>query len=142
MPKNTKGGKKFKKSKKMEQADTSNVDFKSEDQEYGRVTKMLGDCRLDVELPDKTTITAHIRGKLRKRVWINTGDIILISLRDFDTSTGDVIAKYSPEHVQALVKYGEITSKFNAGGNEFDVDGESSDEEVAFEEEKYDIDDI
>ena len=141
MPKNMKGGKKFKKSKKMGQdEDAGHPDFREEGQEYARVVKCLGDCRLDVELADKRTLTAHIRGKLRKRVWIRNGDIVLVSLRDFDENKADVIGKYSDENVQALIKYGEITTKFSAGGNVFDV--ESSDEELAFEDGDYDVDNI
>lgn len=30
---------------------------------------------------------------MRKRVWINSGDIILVSLRDYQDSKADVIAK-------------------------------------------------
>ena len=141
MPKNTKGGKKFKRGKKGDEGNESAAQFKDEGQEYGRVVKMLGDCRLDVELPDKTNLTAHIRGKLRKRVWIETGDIVLVSLRDFDDSKGDVIAKYSSDQANSLVRYGEITSKFKSAGNDFNSD-ESSDEEVAFEEDEFDVDDI
>merc|ERR1712136_684812 len=33
----------------------------------------------------------HIRGKLRKKVWINQGDIILVGLRDYQDAKADVI---------------------------------------------------
>merc|ERR1719193_2659675 len=32
---------------------------------------------------DGTKRLCHIRGKMRKKVWVNLGDICLISLRDF-----------------------------------------------------------
>lgn len=31
---------------------------------------------------------------MRKRVWVNAGDIILVSLRDYQDGKADVIAKY------------------------------------------------
>merc|ERR1719216_380949 len=37
----------------------------------------------------------HIRGKLRKKVWINQSDIILVGLRDYQDAKADVILKYS-----------------------------------------------
>merc|ERR1712169_163223 len=40
---------------------------------------------------------AHIRGKMRKKVWINQGDIVLLSLRDFQDDKADVIQKYSSD---------------------------------------------
>merc|ERR1712134_107511 len=35
----------------------------------------------------------HIRGKLRKRQWINTSDIILVGLREYQDAKADVIMK-------------------------------------------------
>merc|ERR1719433_1122372 len=44
----------------------------------------------------------HIRGKLRKKVWINQSDIILVGLRDYQDARADVILKYSPEEARNL----------------------------------------
>jgi initiation factor 1A len=46
--------------------------------EYAQVVKMLGNGRLEAKCFDGQTRLAHIRGKLRKKVWINQGDIILL----------------------------------------------------------------
>ena len=48
-----------------------------------KVTKMLGNGRLEAMCFDGTKRLCHIRGKLRKKVWINQSDIILIGLRDY-----------------------------------------------------------
>ena len=56
---------------------------------------MLGNGRLEASCFDGEKRLAHIRGKLRKKVWINQGDIILLSLRDYQDEKGDVIMKYS-----------------------------------------------
>jgi translation initiation factor 1A len=56
---------------------------------------MLGNGRLEAQCFDGTRRLGHIRGKLRKKVWINQGDIILLSLRDYQDEKGDVILKYS-----------------------------------------------
>lgn len=42
-----------------------------------------GNGRLEALCFDGTRRLGHIRGKLRKKVWINQGDIILLSLRDY-----------------------------------------------------------
>merc|ERR1712000_458293 len=52
--------------------------FKEEGQEYAQVLKMLGNGRLEALCSDGSKRLAHIRGKLRKKVWINQGDIILL----------------------------------------------------------------
>lgn len=61
--------------------------------EYAQVVKMLGNGRLEAQCFDGNRRLAHIRGKLRKKVWINQGDIILLSLRDYQDEKGDVILK-------------------------------------------------
>jgi len=44
---------------------------------------MLGNGRLECNCFDGTKRLGHIRGKLKKKVWISQGDIVLIGLRDF-----------------------------------------------------------
>ena len=51
--------------------------------EYAQVIKMLGNGRLEAMCFDGVKRLCHIRGKLRKKVWINTSDIILVGLRDY-----------------------------------------------------------
>lgn len=47
--------------------------------------------RLEAQCFDGTRRLGNIRGKLRKKVWINQGDIILLSLRDYQDDKGDVM---------------------------------------------------
>lgn len=69
---------------------------------------MLGNGRLEAMCFDGSKRLAHIRGKLRKKVWINQGDIILLSLRDYQDEKGDVILKYSADEARSLKTYGEL----------------------------------
>lgn len=69
---------------------------------------MLGDSRVEVKCADGTTRICLIRGKMVKRVWINTGDVILVGLREFDNGKADVIHKYSPFEAKSLHAYGEL----------------------------------
>merc|ERR1711865_700949 len=80
----------------------------------------------------------HIRGKLRKKVWINGGDIILLGLRDYQDTKADVILKYTSDEARNLKAYGELpdTAKINESTEvEF---GDDDDVEFDFDE----IDDI
>jgi translation initiation factor 1A len=52
--------------------------FKVESQEYAQVTKLLGNCRLEVQCFDGKTRLANIRGSMRKKVWIKINDVVLI----------------------------------------------------------------
>ena len=69
---------------------------------------MLGNGRLEAMCFDGEKRLAHIRGKLRKKVWINQSDIILLSLRDYQDEKGDVILKYSADEARSLKAYGEL----------------------------------
>ena len=86
--------------------------------EYAQVVKMLGNGRLEAMCFDGEKRLAHIRGKLRKKVWINQGDIILLSLRDYQDEKGDVILKYTADEARNLKAYGELpeNAKINETG--------------------------
>ena len=106
MPPNKKGGKNYKKGKHADDAPV--IYERLEDQMYGRVIKVLGNCNLLVYCNDNRERLCHIRGNMRKKVWINTGDIVLISIRDFGKEEagkmgrGDVCAKYDQNVVLKL----------------------------------------
>ena len=55
---------------------------------------MLGNGRLEAFCFDGVNRLCHIRGKLRKRVWIGVGDIVLLGLREFQDQKADIILKY------------------------------------------------
>src|ERR1700760_1332798 len=92
---------------------------------------MLGNGRLEAMCFDGSKRLAHIRGKLRKKVWINQGDIILLSLRDYQDEKGDVILKYSADEARSLKAYGELPD--TAKINETDTYGDEGNEGIGFE---------
>ena len=69
---------------------------------------MLGSGRLEVQCFDGVKRIAHIRGNMRKKVWINSGDIILLSIRDFQPDKADVILKYTTDEARSLKSHGEL----------------------------------
>ena len=109
MPKNKgKGGKNRRRGKNENEGLKRELVFKEDGQEYAQVnynflpkqpsynncshqvTKMLGNGRLEAMCFDGVKRLCHIRGKLRKKVWINQSDIILVGLRDYQVGHGDV----------------------------------------------------
>src|SRR5436189_3804305 len=102
------GGKNRRRGKNENDNEKRELVFKEEGQEYAQVVKMLGNGRLQAVCFDGESRLAHIRGKLRKKVWINQGDIILLSLRDYQDEKGDVIMKYSADEARSLKAYGEL----------------------------------
>merc|ERR1712129_293464 len=104
-------------------------------QEYAQVTRMLGNGRLEAFCFDGVNRLCHIRGKLRKRVWIGVGDIVLLGLREFQDQKADIILKYDGDEARSLKSYNELpeTVQINAGaealeGEEFGDDNFDFDE--------------
>lgn len=75
------------------------------------MVRMLGNGRLEALCFDGKTRLAIIRGKMRKKVWVNQGDIILLGLRDFQDDKADVIQKYSADEARNLKAYGELPAE-------------------------------
>ena len=112
MPKNTgKGGNKRKKGKKPVQEERE-LRFANESEEYAQITKILGDGRFQCKCSDGIERIAHVRGKMRKRVWLANGDIILVSLREFEPEKCDVVEKYKDKELIKLKSNGEIPDSF------------------------------
>ena len=108
MPKNTgMGGNKRKKGKKQVQEDRE-LRYKEESEEYAQITKILGDGRFQCKCADGVDRIAHVRGKMRKRTWLANGDIILVSIREFEPEKCDVVEKYKEKEVAKLKSVGEI----------------------------------
>jgi len=109
---------------------------------------MLGNGRLDALCFDGVKRLCHIRGKLRKKVWINTGDIILLGLRDYQDAKADVILKYTADEARNLKAYGELpeTVKIETNASNEDANGdiefEFQDDSEEEDEEGDDIDAI
>lgn len=134
MPKNKgKGGKNRRRGKNENEADKRELIFKEDGQEYAQVSKMLGNGRLSAICFDGVIRLCHIRGKLRKKVWINQGDIVLIGLRDYQDAKADVILKYNSDEARNLKTYGELPE--SAKINETVTFGEDqAEDEVVFDD--------
>lgn len=112
---------------------SSELILRQEGQEYAQAGRMLGNGRLEAVCFDGQTRLAHIRGKLLKRVWISTGDIILVALRDFQDNKVDVIHKYSVDQIRKLKSTGEIPSNTKMP-NDIDLEEDSDGIEFVFDE--------
>ena len=142
MVKNTKGGKKGRRTKGSGEEEKRELIFKEDSQEYAQVTKLLGGSRIEALCYDGVTRLCGIRGKMRKRVWINQGDIVLISLRDFQDGKGDVIHKYNADEARSLISYKELPENAKIKTEEENIVFENSDNEDDIEFSFDEIDDI
>ncbi len=76
----------------------------------GVAVKMFGFDRIMVKCQDGHERMCRIRGKIKRRVWIREGDIVLVSPWDFQADTrGDIIWRYTRGQVDWLRKKGYLT---------------------------------
>jgi translation initiation factor 1A len=157
-PGNLRGGKSYKNGKKNPEKQKVKFEPKGEDQDYARITKLLGNRRLLCFCNDGEERIGKIRGKLCKgthKEIIRVGDIVLISFRDFledadadDNKSGlkvcDILSKYDrADHRNIKTEKGIHRSLLSEEG-EIDgiFDGEDDDEEEDEGEIEVNMDDL
>jgi translation initiation factor 1A len=76
----------------------------------GIVIRLLGFDRVLVKCQDGHERLCRIRGKMKRRVWIRQGDIVLVSPWDFQSDKrGDIIWRYKRNQAEWLRKKGYLT---------------------------------
>jgi translation initiation factor 1A len=75
----------------------------------GIAVKMLGSERIMVKCQDGKERLCRIRGKLKRRVWVREGDVVLVSPWDFQADTrGDIFWRYRRNQVEWLRNHGYL----------------------------------
>ena len=112
---NKKGGKKYKKNKvvRIEKNFIEKQNTEDNKQEYAKVQKMLGNGRCSLFCFDGINRLGIIRGSMRKRIWINENDYVLVSIRDFQDSKCDIIHKYGEDEKKTFIKLKLLPKSLN-----------------------------
>lgn len=76
------------------------------------VIRHLGGDYLLVKCVDGIDRKARIPGKLRRKVWIKEGDIVLVGLWDYNSDKGDIVHKYARNEINKLVERGILSKEF------------------------------
>ena len=124
MPKNVKGGSKHKKMKNTSNSDEITQEHlilkQGKDQDYGKVEKLLGNCRVTLLCNDKINRIGIIRGSMRKRQWLNVGNIVIYSIRPYEKDKVDIIHVYNNNVLKMLEN--RMNLNFNITGEDDSVD--------------------
>jgi len=82
----------------------------SENDVLAIAVKMLGYDRLLVKCQDGHERLCRIRGKMKRRVWIRQGDVVLVSPWDFQSDKrGDIFWRYKRSQAELLRRKGYLT---------------------------------
>ncbi len=98
------------KKKVVSETDIQNMVLPVANDVLGVAVKMLGFDRILVKCQDGHERLCRIRGKIKRRVWIREGDIVLVSPWDFQSdSRGDIIWRYTRGQAELLRRRGYLT---------------------------------
>ncbi len=75
---------------------------------FGIVQQRLGGSRMRVICLDEKKRICRIPGRLKRKLWLREGDIVLIEPWEFNNEKGDLIFKFNPSAVQWLKKQGHL----------------------------------
>ena len=93
----------------MEPEEIGKIRIPRNDEVLGIVESMLGANKLKVRCQDNVIRTCRIPGKMRKRIWMREGDVVLVKPWDYDKEKGDVIWSYRHTQVAWLRKRNILT---------------------------------
>jgi len=78
-------------------------------QTFGLVTRMLGASRIEVKCFDGKTRVCRIPGRLKRKLWVRGGAIVIVEPWEFSgDAKGDIIFKYTPTQVSWLRQKGYL----------------------------------
>ena len=122
MPKNKIGGKKHK-GKKNDVKVVKNLEIPESNETIGQVTRVKGNGRFDIRCIDGVERSGILRGTMRKRVWVNRLDLLLVEPWTFETDNGkcSILHKYEDDEFEKLKKLGHIPNEFKLENDELDI---------------------
>ncbi|KRX01902.1 Nucleic acid-binding, OB-fold [Pseudocohnilembus persalinus] len=134
--KTTKGSK-----QKKKQEDTKKRELVTKDVdpslEYAIVLKIHSTERVDVRCLDGKNRQAVISGSMKKKIYVQPGNLVLVSKRDYQDAKCDMSLKYFPHEVQTLIKNHGLPASF-VSTEETQKAGGKVDDAVTFSQEDSD----
>jgi len=98
-----------KKEMTQEEMEIARIRLPKEGEVIGIVEMMLGGDKMKVICDDGKTRICRIPGKLRKRVWVGAGDMVLVQPWKVQSDErGDIIFRYTPTQANWLRRKGYL----------------------------------
>ncbi len=98
------------KKKVLTEGSLNEMTYPGQGEILGVVVKLLGFDRIMVKCQDGNERLCRIRGKMKRRVWIREGDIVIVAPWDFQTDKrGDVVWRYTHAQADSLRRKGLLT---------------------------------
>jgi len=92
-----------------QQQEISRIKLPRGNQTLGILDQRLGASRTRVRCLDGKTRICRIPGRLKRRLWVREGDILIVEPWEYSgDAKGDIIYKYTPTQVQYLKNKGHL----------------------------------
>jgi translation initiation factor 1A len=83
---------------------------------FGVAGKMVGGSRINVLCEDGKTRLGRILGRIRKRQWIQKGDLLIVKPWEFQGDKCDILSRYTRTEVYNLNRRGLLPKEFKSLG--------------------------
>ena len=100
-----------KKPHNQEEAPVTRVKLPRGREVIGTIGQRLGGNRMSIEGTDKITRNCRVPGRLRRRLWLRPGDVVIIEPWEFDNTKADILFKYRPNQVAWLRNKGYLKAE-------------------------------
>jgi len=74
----------------------------------GIIEQRLGGNKMMINCLDGIKRNCRVPGRLKRKLWLRPGDVVIVEPWDFDNTKGDVLFKYNPTHIDWLRKKGYL----------------------------------
>ena len=75
----------------------------------GRIEQRVGGNRMLVASVDGKTRNCRVPGRLRRKLWLRPGDIVIVEPWEYDNTKADILFKYTPTAIDWLKRHGHLT---------------------------------
>ena len=144
MPRNSGGGKKWKRNKKFSNGNRRSRELllKQAGQDYAYLEQACGDSRFKCITTDGEKREANVPGSFKKRCWFRVQDIVLVSVREFQPNKVDICYKYNPDEARLLEQKGYLPMMRTLGDNPFSTTMDEESAEIPLETNSDDCEEV
>jgi len=89
---------------------------KKEGELFGIADALVGGSRLEVMCEDGVKRLARIPGKMKRRMWIREGDLVIVKPWDFQNDKADVVWRYTKTQAEYLSRKDMIPKQIDVFG--------------------------
>ncbi len=93
---------------------------------FGIASQLLGAARIRVMCEDNISRMGRITGKMKKKMWIREGDLLVIRPWGFQEGKADILFRYSRTQSQYLARRNLLPSSMNLFSTDVSTEGASA----------------